>query len=75
MAAHFSFNYLIYTFLTILPMYLKKVHGFDISTGGFVSTLPYIFMWITVPLQAKIAAFVYSKIFNLKPLNNFSMYR
>ena len=65
MLTHFAHNYLLCTLLTLLPMYLKKVHMFDISTSGFILSIPHICMWICITLQAKLAHYIYSEFFNL----------
>ncbi|XP_033835222.1 sialin-like [Periophthalmus magnuspinnatus] len=39
---HFSYNWTYYTFLTLLPTYMKDVLGFSIQQSGFLSALPYI---------------------------------
>ncbi len=40
--AHVAFNYGYYTLLTQLPLYMRKILGFDLASSGFVSALPYI---------------------------------
>merc|ERR1739838_632208 len=56
--AHFSFNYNFYNLLTTLPKYLNNVHGYDSSSSGLVSTLPYICQWICILLNGPFAAWL-----------------
>lgn len=44
--AHFSYNYGYYTLLTSLPLYMRKILGFDLAQSGFVSALPYVLQTI-----------------------------
>ncbi|XP_071516723.1 sialin-like [Panulirus ornatus] len=45
-AASLGHNYALYTLLTELPTYLNVVQHLDLSKNGFLSSLPYLLMWI-----------------------------
>ena len=45
-AAHFAYNWGIYTMLTCLPMYMHDVLQFNMMQNGILSSLPYIVTWL-----------------------------
>ena len=51
---HWKTTWTFYAILTCLPKYLNNVHGFDLSQSGFVSSLPYIVMWLTIISQVSL---------------------
>uniref|UniRef100_A0ABD2XNP1 Putative inorganic phosphate cotransporter n=1 Tax=Trichogramma kaykai TaxID=54128 RepID=A0ABD2XNP1_9HYME len=44
--AHCGYNWGNYTLLTEMPSYMKYALNFDVAQSGFVSTLPYLLMWL-----------------------------
>lgn len=44
--AHMGHNYGYETLMTELPTYMKQVLKFSIKTNGFISSLPYLAMWL-----------------------------
>ncbi|XP_072029904.1 sialin-like [Amphiura filiformis] len=56
--SHFANNWGFYTLLTNLPNYLKNVLKFDLSQSGFLSGLPYIFLWLAVVFGGQVADYL-----------------
>ncbi|XP_018336581.1 sialin isoform X2 [Agrilus planipennis] len=53
--AHFAENWGFYTLLTQLPTFMKTVLNFDLSSGGFLSSLPYLCMSICTAMSGVLA--------------------
>uniref|UniRef100_A0A1B6MM37 Major facilitator superfamily (MFS) profile domain-containing protein n=1 Tax=Graphocephala atropunctata TaxID=36148 RepID=A0A1B6MM37_9HEMI len=53
--AHTCENWGFYTLLTQLPMFLKDIFNFQLAKAGFMSSLPYLAVAITVPFGAALA--------------------
>uniref|UniRef100_A0A915KHR9 Sialin n=1 Tax=Romanomermis culicivorax TaxID=13658 RepID=A0A915KHR9_ROMCU len=66
--SHFTNNWGLYTLMTTLPTYFKKVQGFDIKKNGFVSALPYLVQFIFHVGSGRLADFLRVK-FNLKTVH------
>ena len=43
---HFAANWNLYTLLNYLPKYLTEEQGFNIASSGFLSSLPYVLLWL-----------------------------
>ena len=74
--AHFSFNYMFYNLLTMLPKYLKNVHGYKTSSTGLVSTLPYVFQWLCILMNGPFATWLQkfiSPTFSRRMFNSISL--
>ncbi|XP_075243966.1 sialin-like [Convolutriloba macropyga] len=44
---HFSCNFQFYGLMSLLPQYLSNVLNFDISSNGFLTSLPWLCSWIS----------------------------
>nr|XP_039255122.1 sialin-like [Styela clava] len=59
--AHFANNWGFYTLLTCLPMYLKYVLRFDMTTSGIISALPFFVMWVSINLSGFVCDYLREK--------------
>uniref|UniRef100_A0A1B6DF26 Putative inorganic phosphate cotransporter n=1 Tax=Clastoptera arizonana TaxID=38151 RepID=A0A1B6DF26_9HEMI len=55
---HFGQNWGFYTLLTLAPSYMNSVLGFDITSNGYFSAMPYLIQWITLIAFSVIADYV-----------------
>ncbi|XP_060084519.1 uncharacterized transporter slc-17.2-like [Ylistrum balloti] len=66
-----------YTLLANIPLYLKEVLKFDITTNGLYSALPYVVFWATINIGGWLADFMMRKYFTVtitrKSINTFGM--
>ncbi|XP_078491658.1 sialin-like [Ciona intestinalis] len=46
LTGHFASNWGNYTLLTMLPTYMSSILKFNLSTSGFLSSVPYILQWL-----------------------------
>lgn len=66
--AHFSYNWGLYTLMTTLPTYYKRVQGFNIKKNGTLSALPYLVQFVVHISSGRIADTLRVK-FNLKTVH------
>uniref|UniRef100_A0A2C9K193 Major facilitator superfamily (MFS) profile domain-containing protein n=1 Tax=Biomphalaria glabrata TaxID=6526 RepID=A0A2C9K193_BIOGL len=59
--AHTCSNWGEYTFLTNMPTYIKEVLHFDIKKNGFLSSVPYLAVWVVITSSSWLADLVRSK--------------
>ncbi|XP_033757483.1 LOW QUALITY PROTEIN: uncharacterized transporter slc-17.2-like [Pecten maximus] len=66
-----------YTLLANIPLYLKEVLKFDITTNGLYSALPYIVFWAVINIGGWLADFMMRRCFTVtitrKSVNTFGM--
>ncbi|RUS90909.1 hypothetical protein EGW08_001306 [Elysia chlorotica] len=60
---HICSNWGEYTFLTNIPTYLKEVLQYEVKKNGLMSSLPYVFFWLTIGLSSWLADVVRTKRF------------
>ncbi|XP_025090947.1 sialin-like isoform X2 [Pomacea canaliculata] len=60
-AGHVAFNWGIYSTLTCLPTYMKKILHFEIQQDGFLSALPYLLLWFVQMFSGYFADYLRSK--------------
>ena len=53
--AHVAQNFSFYLLLNDLPTYLQEILHFKIEENGFLSALPYLSLWISVPMSSILA--------------------
>lgn len=53
--AHFSYNWMFYTLLTLLPTYMKEILRFNIQENGILSAVPYFGGWLCIILSGQAA--------------------
>ncbi|EKX41753.1 hypothetical protein GUITHDRAFT_42162, partial [Guillardia theta CCMP2712] len=58
---HTCFNWAFYTLLTQLPSYMALVLGFNMQQSGFLSSMPYLFMFIVSILGGMLADWTISR--------------
>ncbi|XP_052798114.1 uncharacterized transporter slc-17.2-like [Mya arenaria] len=58
---HFCFNWSFFTVLINVPLFLKEVLKYDVSSNGFYSALPYIFQISSGLATGKVSAVILKK--------------
>ncbi|XP_041481869.1 sialin-like [Lytechinus variegatus] len=56
--AIFSHLWILYLFMTNLPIYLKAVLQFDIKQTGFLAAVPFFFFWLVWTVGGRLADFL-----------------
>ncbi|XP_060605666.1 uncharacterized transporter slc-17.2-like [Ruditapes philippinarum] len=56
--AHFSFNWSFFTILINIPLFLKEVLKFDVTSNGLYSALPFIFIIISSLACGKLSGII-----------------
>ena len=65
---HTVANWGFYNMLVCMPQYLKDVLNLDISTLGFISSVPYVVMWFAAIVTGQVAASQSHLDLNLTPI-------
>ncbi|XP_046660384.1 vesicular glutamate transporter 2.2-like isoform X2 [Homalodisca vitripennis] len=60
-ATNFCMTWSHYTILTLLPMFMKDVYGYQASKSGFITSLPYLVMGITMQFAGSLADWLTNK--------------
>ncbi|KAM7136415.1 sialin isoform 2-T2 [Molossus nigricans] len=53
--AHFSYNWIFYTLLTLLPTYMKEILRFNVQENGILSAVPYFGCWLCMIMSGQAA--------------------